>query len=181
MVGYTPFGGPEFDDENAFVQEHLPEPGSFLKSADILTGDRHVAVHTMTRELFEERTVYDPTFGYNLARLNEDPRHSDAGYRYAEDDGTLRAEFTPTTPFCPQTATLAVASFRAWNGLDERHGYELVRVRIAPMHNRSAAVNDRIEALKQEYRKLDELPDAEGTKEPTTSEDLDSEVPSSPF
>jgi len=70
------------------------------------------------------------TFNYNLARLNLDTRHTGAGYRYAverddaddaveaEDiDRVLRAEFTPTTLFCPQTHTLTIGSFRAWNGL----------------------------------------------------------------
>lgn len=130
----SPFGSdrPAFDDIRSFVPEHLPEPGPFLADAAVLTGDDHAAFHASTRELFEARSVYDATFGYNLARLNLDPRHPDAGYRYAEEgDGVLRAEFTPTTEFCPQTDSLTVGSFRAWNGLAERHGYDIVRVRVA--------------------------------------------------
>ena len=144
-----------FDDVNAFVPEHLPEPGPFLDGHDLLTGEEHVAFHRVTRDLFEERGVYDMTFGYNLARLNLDPRFPDAGYRYAverRDPSTLRAEFTPTTPFCPQSDTLTLGSFRAWNGLREAHDYDLVRVAVAPMHDRSDFINRR---LRDEARRLD--------------------------
>jgi hypothetical protein len=157
MAGFSPFGGDEtasFDAYDEFVPEHLPDPGAFLDDHCVLTGAAHVDFHERTRDLFEERTVYDVTFGYNLARLNLDARHADAGYRYAEerdDPSVLRAEFTPTTPFCPQTHTLTIGSFRAWNGLSERHGYDLVRVRAADVHHRSASINDELEAVEAEY------------------------------
>jgi hypothetical protein len=139
-------------------------PDRFLDGHDVLAGSDHVVFHRLTRELFEERKVYDMTFNYNLARLNLDTRHRNAGYRYAvEHDGfddaiadesvdrVLRAEFTPTTPFCPQTHTLTIGSFRAWNGLSTRHEYDLVRVRAAPMHHQSNAINDQLAELEQTY------------------------------
>ena len=150
-----------FDDIDSFVPEHLPEPDAFLGGHDVLTGDEHVAFHTLTRELFEERGVYDMTFDYNLARLNLDPRHPTAGYRYAEDSdepGVLRAEFTPTTPFCPQTHTLTMGSFRAWNELDDRHDSELVRVRSHPMHHDSEAINEQLAEIEATYRETGEVP-----------------------
>lgn len=167
MAGFpSPFGGGDdgalFDGYDEFVPEHLPEPGPFLACHDVLTGADHLAFHERTRTVFEERTVYDMTFGYNLARLNLDTRHPDAGYRYAEaagDPTVLRAAFTPTTPFCPQTHTLTVGSFRAWNGLAEHHEYDLVRVRADPMHHQSDEINARLEALEAEYLETGELPD----------------------
>ena len=168
MVGIpSPFGGDDeglFDERDAFVPEHLPESGPFLADASLLTGDDHVAVHGVAREVFEERGVYDMTFGYNLARLNADTRNPNAGYRYAEEDGAnvLRAEFTPTTPFCPQSHTLTIGSFRAWNGLDERHGYGLVRVRVHPMHHESEAINQQLAKLEQTYRETGSVPDDAG-------------------
>jgi len=68
----------------------------------------------------------------------------DAGAVEGGVDRVLRAEFTPTTAFRPQTRTLTVGAFRAWNGLADRHEYGLVRVRAAPMHDRSEAVNARL-------------------------------------
>ncbi len=169
MRGFSsPFGNDEalFDSYDAFVPANVPEPGPFLDGHDVLTGKEHLAFHRLTRELFEKRTVYDMTFNYNLARLNIDTRHPDAGYRYAEeaDDPTvLRAEFTPTTPFCPQAHTLTIASFRAWNGLSDRHEYDLVRVRSAPTHHQSDSINERLEALETSYRETGEITtDAEG-------------------
>jgi hypothetical protein len=153
----SPFGGEDddlFDPSDAFVPAHLPEPDAFLEGQDVLTGADHVAFHRLTRELFEERAVYDMTFNYNLARLNLDTRHGNAGYRYAEeadDPAVLRAEFTPTTPFCPQTHTLTIGSFRAWNGLSDRHEYDLVRVRAAPMHHRSGEINDQLADIETSY------------------------------
>jgi len=140
---------PEFDDESEFVSEHVPEPGAFLADHDVLAGEDHVVVHRHARDAFEEHGVYDATFGYNLARLNLDPRHPDAGFRYAEEAGdptTLRAEFTPTTAFCPQAEPLAVGAFRAFDAVAD-HGYDLVRVRVDPSLNGSEAVNDRLERL----------------------------------
>ncbi|MFC7324285.1 hypothetical protein ACFQMF_06785 [Halorubrum rutilum] len=137
---------PEFDDPDEFVPEHVPEPGAFLTDHDVLAGEDHVAVHRHARDAFEEYGVYDATFGYNLARLNLDPRHPDAGFRYAEeadDPTTLRAEFTPTTRFCPQAEPLAVGAFRAFDAVGD-HGYDLVRVRVDPSLNGSEAVNDRL-------------------------------------
>jgi hypothetical protein len=219
----SPFGGGEasFDEQGSFVPEHLPEPGVYLREHDVLTGEAHVAFHQLTRTLFEERGVYDVTFDYNLAELNLDRRHEDAGFRYAEEtesglktenadlvggadfgegadltedvdfgesedfgedadlaedadftenspEGTaetapaadqrvLRAEFTPTTEFCPQTDTLTKGAFRAWNGLSERHDYDLVKVRVAPMHHESRAVNERLRELEETFRESGEL------------------------
>lgn len=134
---------PEFDDYDEFVPEHLPEPGPVLTEQTVLEGEEHVDVHRTAREVFESRGVYDSTFGYNLAKLNLDHRHPDAGFRYAEtDDAVLIAEFTPTTPFCPQSAVLTKAAHRAWNGLAETHDYEFVEIRIASMHQSSDAIND---------------------------------------
>jgi len=165
MTGFlSRLGGGEepFDGYDEFVPDHLPDPGPFLADHDGLAGERHAAFHRLTRELFEERTVYDMTFGYNLARLNLDDRHGDAGYRYAEEAGdpsVLRAEFTPTTEFCPQTHTLTVGSFRAWNGPSDRHEYDLVRVRAAPSHHRSERINVELADLETAYEERDELPD----------------------
>jgi hypothetical protein len=150
----SPFGTAEadFDAYDEFVPAHLPDIGPFLVDADVLTGDAHVAFHETTRELFAERSVKDATFGYNLARLNLDSRHPDAGFRYGEErPDVLRAEFTPTTEFCPQSDTLCVAAFRAWNGLADRHDYDLVRVRVAPMHQRARAVNGRLRSLEANH------------------------------
>ncbi|MFD1571042.1 hypothetical protein [Halorubrum laminariae] len=163
----SPFGSDDsdpFDGYDEFVSDHIPQPGEFLEPHGLLTGMDHVAFHRLTRDCFEERTVYDMTFDYNLARLNLDTRHTSAGYRYAiecddaddavgaEDiDRVLRAEFTPTTPFCPQTHTLTLGSFRAWNGLANRHEFDLVRVRAAPTHQQSESINERLVALETTY------------------------------
>lgn len=156
----APFGGSDKDDEDLFdsddefVPEHLPEAGPLLADHDVLTGEDHVVVHRMATELFEERGVYDVTFGYNLAQLNLDTRHPDAGYRYAEkrdDPSVLCAVFTPTTAFCPQSETLTKASFRAWNGLSEKHEYDLVKVRVDPMHQQSQTVNNLLENWETRY------------------------------
>jgi hypothetical protein len=158
-----------------------PEPGAFLDGHCVLAGDDHDAFHATTREVFEERGVYDVTFGYNLADLNLDTRHENAGYRYAEQDGdpaVLRAEFTPTTAFCPQSESLTVASFRAWNGLAERHDYDLVRVRVAAMHQHSDAINEQLAALETEFRETGALPDAEATEAGTGA---GSGFPGAPF
>ncbi|XVH33267.1 hypothetical protein ACNS7O_14730 (plasmid) [Haloferacaceae archaeon DSL9] len=156
MVGFPSLfgddGGGLFDDYASFVPEHVPDPGEFLDGHDVLVGEDHATFHRITRGLFEERKVYDMTFNYNLARLNLDTRHPDAGYRYAEaadDPSVLRAEFTPTTPFCPQAHTLAIGSFRAWNGLADRHDYELVRVH--PMHRQADAINDQLAEIEETF------------------------------
>ena len=171
----SPFGSDDdlFDDYDEFVAANLPRPGEFLDGHDVLAGADHLAFHRLTRECFEARTVYDMTFDYNLARLNLDTRHEDAGFRYAVERGdatdavdpadaaghafgggvdrVLRAEFTPTTAFCPQTHTLTIGAFRAWNGLADRHEYDLVRGRAAPTHNQSEAVNDRLAELETAF------------------------------
>ncbi|MFB6122024.1 MAG: hypothetical protein ABEJ78_01010 [Haloferacaceae archaeon] len=145
-------GGGIFDTYETFVPENLPVPGPFLDGHEVLTGDAHLDFHRTTKDLFEERGVYDMTFGYNLARLNLDGRHPDAGYRYAEESpAVLRAEFTPTTPFCPQSNTLTKGSFRAWNGLVERHDYDLVRVRVHPMHHESETINEELAWLEGRF------------------------------
>lgn len=177
MTFPSPFGasGDEddlFDEDDEFVPTHIPAPGPFLEDHRLLIGDDHIGFHQTTWELFEDRGVYDMTFNYNLARLNLDTRHKNAGYRYAvEDDGAddaidgegvdriLRAEFTPTTPFCPQTHTLTIGSFRAWNGLADRHDYNLVRVRSHPMHHDSEAINEQLAEIEAVYRETGEMPD----------------------
>ncbi|MFU8866518.1 hypothetical protein [Natronococcus sp.] len=138
----------EFDGWNEFVPAHLPEPGPFLEGHVLLESGDHTAFHRLTRDLFEERGVYDATFGYNLARLNLDRRQPDAGFRYAvdaDDPGVLRAEFTPTTAFCPIADALVTGSFRAWNALADRHEYDRVRVRVHPMHQQADALEDSLE------------------------------------
>ncbi|MEM4782095.1 MAG: hypothetical protein QXG03_11130 [Halalkalicoccus sp.] len=148
----SPFGGREvdFDGIEAFVPEHLSEPGDFLDGHRVLADEDHVAFHAFTRELFEERGVYDVTFGYNLARLNLDPRHDEAGFRYAgerDDPTVLRAEFTPTSRWETFAWKVSPSRIRAWNALGERHDYDLVRVRTAAIHDRSDAANERLETL----------------------------------
>jgi len=180
----SPFGGSDdtFDSYDEFVPEHVPVPGDFLDGHDVLDGHEHLAVHRLARELFEERAVYDMTFGYNLARLNTDRRHPDAGYRYAverpeavDDDlptpdvsdpdrdepRVLRAEFTPTTAFCPQSDTLTRGSLRAWNGLADRHEFDLVRVRVAPMHQRATEINAALGETEATLVETGELPEPE--------------------
>jgi hypothetical protein len=191
MPGFpSPFGGDGgtlFERYGEFVPGNLPEPGPFLEGHDVLTGREHAAFHRLTRALFEERTVYDMTFNYNLARLNLDTRHENAGYRYAvergdaereEEDGAiegdsaarvLRAEFTPTTPFCPQSHTLTIGSFRAWNALSDRHEYDLVRVRVAPMHHQSGGINDQLRELERTY-----LETGDATADPEDSTPVES-------
>jgi hypothetical protein len=154
-----PFGSTTdaFDDRGTFSPENLPDAGPFLGSGQVLTGDEHVAVHEWSHGVFEARGVYDVTFDYNLARLNLDRRHPDAGLRYARDGDDLRAEFTPTTAFCPQAETLAVAAFRAWNGRGDGaetpappDGVDRVRVRVAPMHRDAESINARLGALESD-------------------------------
>jgi hypothetical protein len=154
----------DFDDYDAFEPDHLPVPGPFLEGHEVLSGRDHAAFHRLTRERFEERTVYDVTFGYNLARLNLDTRHPTAGYRYAvdaDDPSVLRAEFTPTTEFCPQSDALSTASFRAWNADDVGfdHEYDLVRVRVAPMHGESERINGRLAEMEAALREDGDLPE----------------------
>lgn len=163
-----------FDPPDAFVPENVPGPGPYLEGGRILADEDHVAVHATASELFEERGVYDVTFGYNLARLNRDPRHPDAGFRYAVLDGDpddvpgdaadpaiLVAEFTPTSSFCPQADALTRAAFRAWNGLLDRHEFDLVRVRVDPLHRDFGAINDRLSDLEAEFVATGEVPDPE--------------------
>jgi hypothetical protein len=166
----------DFDDYDAFVPEHLPDPGPFLDGHAVLTGGDHAAFHRLTRDRFEARTVYDATFGYNLARLSLDARHPDAGYRYAvdaDDPGVLRTEFTPTTEFCPQSDTLATASFRAWNADDvgSPHEFDLVRVRVAPMHEASERINGRLAELETAHREGDDVTGGTADAPSTTASD----------
>lgn len=154
-----------FDDWDTFVADNVPEVGPFVEGHDVLTGSRHAAFHALTRELFEERGVYDATFGYNLAKLNLDRRHPEAGFRYAEDGddpAVLRAEFTPTTEFCPQADALVKGAFRAWNGRRDRHEYDLVRVRVHPSHHQSVGLDDLLERLEDEFRETGVVPGASG-------------------
>lgn len=170
-----------FDEVTDFVPEHIPEPGPFLEDHDVLVDDAHGMFHETTRDLFEERGVYDATFGYNLARLNLDRRHPDAGFRYAvdaDDPAVLRAEFTPTTEFCPQADALVRGAFRAWNALGDRHEYDLVRVRVHPSHHQGEFLNDSLENVEREYLETGELP---GESDADDSADPDDATPESPF
>ncbi|THE66844.1 hypothetical protein D8Y22_01615 [Salinadaptatus halalkaliphilus] len=158
--------GTEFDSWRKFDAETIPDPGPFLEGQTVLEGDAHAAFHRLTRDLFEERGVYDATFGYNLARLNLDRRHPEAGYRYAidTDEATvLRAEFTPTTEFCPQAEALVKGSLRAWNGLADRHEYDHVRVRVHPSHHRAEPLNESLTDLEATIRETGTVPDPEST------------------
>ncbi len=169
-----------FDDWDAFVPENVPDPGPFLADHDVLAGSRHASFHALTRECFEDRGVYDATFGYNLAKLNLDRRHPEAGFRYAEDaddPAVLRAEFTPTTEFCPQADALVKGAFRAWNGLRDRHEYDLVRVRVHPSHHQAAGLNEALERLEAEFRETGVVP---GASDGTGFESDDGNV-TSPF
>ncbi|UPW01426.1 hypothetical protein M0R88_04815 [Halorussus gelatinilyticus] len=169
-----------FDEYDEFRPDHLPVPGPFLQGADVLTGADHCAFHRLTRDIFEERGVYDATFGYNLARLNLDSRHPDAGWRYARveadreggdgeeggDEGdadVLLAEFTPTTKFCPQSESLTIGAFRAWNGLSDRHDYERVSVGLAPMHHESTDINEKLRSLEGRLDDGESVADSEDT------------------
>ncbi|MDZ7850533.1 MAG: hypothetical protein U5K70_06905 [Halodesulfurarchaeum sp.] len=137
-----------FDEYDEFVPSHVPEPGPAIAGHDVLTGEDHVRVHKLARDVFEIRGVYDSTFGYNLAKLNLDHRHPDAGFRYGvTEDDDLIAEFTPTTRFCPQSSVLTTAAYRAWNGEDERHDFESVEIRVDPMHQHSDAVNEKLRTM----------------------------------
>ena len=149
-----------YDPPEDFVPAHLPAPGPFLAGHDVLEGADHVEVHRLAAECFETRGVYDVTFGYNLAQLNLDRGHPDAGFRYArdrDDPSVLRAEFTPTTPFCPQAYTLAAGAFRALNGEADRHDFALVCVRVAPMHHASEGMNADLEALEDRFAETGSL------------------------
>ena len=176
-------GGSTFDEWDAFVPEHLPEPGPFLEGHEVLTGEAHVAFRATTREVFEARGVYDATFGYNLARLDLDTRHPDAGFRYAterDDPSVLRTEFTPTTRFCPQGDALAKGAFRAWNGLDDEHEYDLVRVRVAPTHDEAERIDAALSRLEEAYRETGEV-EGEPETRPRTGHANDGKGPGTPF
>jgi hypothetical protein len=91
-------------------------------------------------------------------------RHPDAGFRYAREDderAVLRASFAPTTEFCPQAETLALGSFRALNGLEERHEFDLVRVHVAPVHQHSRRLNAKLSRLADTYVETGSVPDPE--------------------
>jgi len=194
--------GESFDRYDEFVPENLPEVGPFLAGHDVLAGRDHAAFHRLARERFEDRGVYDMTFGYNLARLNLDPRHPDAGFRYAversstsppsharedacqaDDPSVLRAEFTPTTEFCPQSDTLCLGAFRAWNGEPGRHEYDLVRVRVAPMHHQAVAINGKLTQLEEEFRESGDLSatDRDGEQSAPESSATGSAATDAPF
>lgn len=165
--------GESFDRYDEFVPDNVPEVGPFLAGHDVLDGRAHAAFHRLTHERFEDRGVYDMTFGYNLARLNLDPRHPGAGFRYArqnDDPTVLRAEFTPTTEFCPQSDTLCLGAFRAWNGAPESHEYDLVRVRVAPMHHQAVAINGKLTQLEEEFRESGDLAATEEAGGPAATE-----------
>ncbi len=163
-----------FDGWETFVPDHVPTPGPFLEGHAVLAGDDHAAFHRLTRALFEERGVYDATFGYNLARLNLDRRHPESGFRYAVDanePSVLRAEFTPTTEFCPAADALIKGAFRAWNGLAHRHEYELVRVRVHPSHHQADALDASLERLEAQFRESGEVPRDSLERSPSSDRD----------
>lgn len=174
------FGRRDFLDEwDQYIPDHLPEPGPYLDGHDVLTGDDHVAIHTAVRDVFELRGVYDVAYDYNLARLNIDRRYPDAGLRYAidADDSThLRVEFTPSTEFCPQAASLAPAAFRAlWaEGVKE---YDQVTVRIAPAHHIADSINEALEGLEATARESGSLPPPSGASSEDLGEELDDTLP----
>ncbi|WP_262177071.1 hypothetical protein [Haloarcula laminariae] len=178
-------GGDNFDGYDEYVPSTLPGPGWFLSGHDVLVGDEHVQFHRTTRDIFEERELYDVSFDYNMARLNLDTRHPNAGFRYAVEAGSpsvLRAELTPKTEFCPQTLTITKGAFRAWNGVSESHEYDLVRIRVDRMHYKADAINDILRQQEESYLQFTGGPDSpsgepsaetEGTSgaaEPTRSE-----------
>ncbi len=136
-------GEGSFDDPGTFVSDHVPEPGDFLEGHDVLEGEDHVAFHDITRELFEERGVYDATFGYNLARLNLDRRHPEAGYRYTvdTDDPTAQSERSSA----PRRSS--VRRLMARQGLVPR----LERPQ-------SESLNETLEPLELQYRELGDVP-----------------------
>ena len=159
--------GPEFDDYDQFVPAHLPEVGPRLEEYNALTEEAHTDVHQRVRDVFEERGVYDTTFGYNLAKLNLDPRHPDAGFRYAIEDGdVLHVEFTPTTAFCPQGEVLTTAANRALSELADGGEFERVVVRIASLHQHSDAINDGLEADPAADVPSDDEKDSDGSPAP---------------
>ena len=186
MRGLNPFGGGDeedfFDAVEAFVPENLPEPSGFLTDHEILVDDDHVDFHRIACDVFEQRGVYDMTFGYNLARLNLDRRHPNAGYRYARERKNpkiVRSVFTPTTPFCPQAHTLATGSFRAWNGLRENYEYDLVRVRVDDMHHDSDGIN---KDLTEREELFEQTGDVTKTEDEISAERIDpNQRSSSPF
>ena len=149
-----------FDAYDEFVPDHVPLPGEFLAGHDVLAGRDHAAFHRLARRLFERRGVYDMTFGYNLAKLNLDHRHPGAGFRYAvetDDPSTLRAEFTPTTEFCPQSDTLTVGAFRAFNAEADSHEFDLVRVRVDEMHHQAMTINERLAQLEASFEETGDV------------------------
>jgi hypothetical protein len=172
--GRNESGEPEFDGDDEFVPDYLPEPGPHLTDHEILAGEEHVAVHRMVGDVFEDRGVSDSTFGYNLATLNLDPRHPDAGFRYAienrgddesDADAILHVEFTPTTAVCPQGDVLATAASRALNGLADRHRFDRVAVHVAPIHQDSDAINEKLDGMTLEEKESRERSERSGTGE----------------
>lgn len=162
-----------FDDRDDFVPDHIPEPGPFLEDHDVLTAEDHVALHQHAEDAFEQYGVYDATFGYNLARLNLDRRHPDAGLRYArdaEEPAVLRVEFTPTTPFCPQSESLTRGTFRALTATADSGTYESVEVRVHPMHHAADGVNETLARAAERYDEtgsLDSVPRGSRSGSPT--------------
>lgn len=160
MFGFDRSDDETFDEEGAFVPEHIPDPGPFIETHDVLTGRDHIELHVHAREAFEEFGVYDATFGYNLARLNLDRRHPDAGLRYAldgDDASVLRVEFTPTTPFCPQSESLTRGTFRALTATADPASYETVKVRVHPMHHAADGINDALRRGEEQYAETGSL------------------------
>lgn len=182
-------GNEFYTSYETYMPQYLPEPGTALEGHRLLTGEDHIRVHQLAKKLFEDRGVYDMTFGYNLAKLNLDTRHPEAGYRYAldgDDDSVLHAEFTPTTPFCPQSDTLTIGSFRAWNGLAEQHEFDIVKVSVAATHHRSDNINAELRALEQQLLKTGSISgadfsDLDSMQAPTEEYPSPDKQPEAPF
>ena len=108
MPGFpSPFGGEKDDDglstdSGEFTPEYSPEPDRFLEGHRLLTGDEHVSFHQISETMFEERGVYDMTFGYNLTQLNQVTRHPNAGVlpteRHAHEGFVPREERSERSP-----------------------------------------------------------------------------------
>lgn len=160
MFGLGSDDGETFDEQGRFVPDNLPSAGPHIEDHDVLTGREHIEIHAHAREAFDQYGVYDATFGYNLARLNLDRRHPDAGLRYArdaDDPSILRVEFTPTTPFCPQSESLTRGTFRALTATADHADYETVTVRVHPMHNTADGINEALLRGEEQYAETGSL------------------------
>lgn len=69
MPGFPSIGGGSSDDGDLFGEyeqfdpEYIPESGWFLSGHNVLVDDAHTEFHEVTKEIFDDRGVYDMTFG----------------------------------------------------------------------------------------------------------------------